>query len=147
MKLFTFKNTVIGSVLGSFLLFGAIGSANAQNYNDEYRQWQEAQRRAQAELDALAETGLSMASMAGATPYVDAILLETLRWHPPAPLGRYSCSGVEMRGTDRRRNGGFPHVLSQDDTYNGYFIPPGTAVLVNVWCAPHPSVPDFGFHL
>jgi hypothetical protein len=49
MKLFTLKNTVIGSILGSFLLFGAIGSANAQNYNDEYRQWQEAQRRAQQE--------------------------------------------------------------------------------------------------
>lgn len=49
MKLFTLKNTVIGSILGSFLLFGAIGSASAQNYNDEYRQWQEAQRRAQDE--------------------------------------------------------------------------------------------------
>ena len=49
MKLFTLKNTVIGSILGSFLLFGAIGSASAQNYNDEYRQWQEAQRRAQEE--------------------------------------------------------------------------------------------------
>ena len=49
MKLFNLKNTVIGSILGSFLLFGAIGSANAQNYNDQYRQWQEAQRRAQQE--------------------------------------------------------------------------------------------------
>ena len=49
MKLFTLKNTVIGSILGSFLLFGAIGSATAQNYNDEYREWQEAQRRAQQE--------------------------------------------------------------------------------------------------
>lgn len=49
MKLFTLKNTVIGSILGSFLMFGAIGSASAQNYNDQYRQWQEAQRRAQNE--------------------------------------------------------------------------------------------------
>ena len=49
MKLFTLKNTVIGSILGSFLLFGAIGSANAQSYNDEYREWQQAQRRAQQE--------------------------------------------------------------------------------------------------
>ena len=39
----------MGSILGSFLMFGAIGSANAQNYNDQYRQWQEAQRRAQQE--------------------------------------------------------------------------------------------------
>jgi hypothetical protein len=49
MKLFTLKNTLVGSILGSFLLFGAIGSASAQNYNNEYRQWQEAQRRAQRE--------------------------------------------------------------------------------------------------
>src|SRR5688572_21155495 len=49
MKLFTLKNTVIGSILGSFLLFGAIGSASAQDYNDEYREWQQAQRRAQEE--------------------------------------------------------------------------------------------------
>ncbi len=49
MKLLTLKRTVIGSIVGSFLLFGAIGSASAQYYNDEYRQWQEAQRRAQQE--------------------------------------------------------------------------------------------------
>jgi hypothetical protein len=49
MKLFNLKNTVIGSIVGSFLLFGAIGSASAQNYNEEYREWQAAQRRAQEE--------------------------------------------------------------------------------------------------
>lgn len=49
MKLFTLKNTLIGSILGSFLFFGAVGTASAQNYNDEYREWQEAQRRAQEE--------------------------------------------------------------------------------------------------
>jgi flagellar biosynthesis/type III secretory pathway protein FliH len=49
MKLFTLKNTLIGSILGSFILLGAIGTASAQNYNDEYREWQEAQRRAQEE--------------------------------------------------------------------------------------------------
>ena len=57
MKLFTLKNTVMGSILGSFLLFGAIGSANAQSYNDEYRQWQEAQRRAQEEYRNYQRTG------------------------------------------------------------------------------------------
>lgn len=50
MKLFSLKNTVAGSVLTSFLLLGAVGLVNAQNYyNDEYREWQEAQRRAQEE--------------------------------------------------------------------------------------------------
>lgn len=49
MKLFSFRNTVIGSILSSFLLFGAVGLASAQNYNDEYREWQQAQQRAQEE--------------------------------------------------------------------------------------------------
>ncbi len=38
----------MGSLLGSFLLLGAIG-VSAQNYNEEYREWQQAQRRAQEE--------------------------------------------------------------------------------------------------
>jgi hypothetical protein len=29
---------------------------------------------------------------------------------------------------------GAPHVLTQDDEYNGYFIPAGTAVFPNHWC-------------
>jgi|SRR5215207_10288890 len=47
--MFNLKNVVIGSVLGSFLLFGAAGTTTAQRYNDDYREWQEAQRRAQEE--------------------------------------------------------------------------------------------------
>ena len=49
MKLFSLKSTVIGSILGSFILLGAVGTANAQNYNEEYREWQQAHRRAQEE--------------------------------------------------------------------------------------------------
>lgn len=49
MKLFSFRNAVAGSIVGLFLMFGAVGSASAQNYNEEYREWQEAQRRAQEE--------------------------------------------------------------------------------------------------
>jgi hypothetical protein len=49
MKLFTLKNAVIGSLLGTFIFLGAVVNASAQNYNEEYREWQEAQRRAQEE--------------------------------------------------------------------------------------------------
>ncbi len=49
MKLFSLRNTVIGSIVGGFIFLGAVGQASAQNYNDEYREWQEAQRRAQEE--------------------------------------------------------------------------------------------------
>lgn len=48
MKLFNLRNLAVGSILGSFMLLGA-ASANAQNRNEEYREWREAQRRAQEE--------------------------------------------------------------------------------------------------
>lgn len=49
MKLFSLKNTIVGSILTSFVLLGAVGLASAQNYNEEYREWQRAQRQAQEE--------------------------------------------------------------------------------------------------
>lgn len=47
-------------------------------------------------------------------PYVDALVEETLRW------GGFSFIGV-------------PHCTSEDDYYNGYFIPKGALVLANIW--------------
>ena len=49
MKLFTLKNALVGSALGLFVFLGAAGTASAQNRNEEYREWQAAQRRAQEE--------------------------------------------------------------------------------------------------
>lgn len=42
-------------------------------------------------------------------PYVKAMLFETLRWIPAAPLG-------------------VPHCNTADDEYNGYVIPRGTVL-------------------
>jgi len=39
-------------------------------------------------------------------PYIEAIIREALRWRPPAPTA-------------------LPHTSTQDDHYNGYFIPKG----------------------
>jgi len=39
-------------------------------------------------------------------PYIDAIYHEVLRYSPPIPLG-------------------IPHGLTEDDFYNGYFLPKG----------------------
>ncbi|KAG2080717.1 cytochrome P450 [Suillus discolor] len=47
-------------------------------------------------------------------PYLDAILREVLRWYPPFPLG-------------------IPHATSNDDVYDGHFIPKGAMVMVNQW--------------
>lgn len=50
-------------------------------------------------------------------PYLRAILLETLRWRPIVPFG-------------------VPHVLSTDDTYEGYDIPKGTMCITVSVCDP-----------
>ncbi|CAN6196088.1 unnamed protein product [Urochloa humidicola] len=46
--------------------------------------------------------------------YIEAIIKETMRMHPPAPMLA-------------------PHLCREDASINGYDIPAGTIVLVNVW--------------
>ncbi|TFK65823.1 cytochrome P450 [Pluteus cervinus] len=49
-----------------------------------------------------------------ALPYIEAIYREMLRWKPVLPLG-------------------VPHKSTEDDHYNGYFVPKGSIVLSNIW--------------
>jgi len=46
--------------------------------------------------------------------YVEAIYREVLRWMPPLPIS-------------------VPHRSTEDDIYQGYFIPKGTTILANIW--------------
>ncbi|KAJ6014461.1 hypothetical protein N7540_009052 [Penicillium herquei] len=50
----------------------------------------------------------------GKLEYMRACMNEILRWRPIAP-------------------GGVPHMLTKDDTYEGYFIPKGTIMFMNTW--------------
>ncbi len=43
-------------------------------------------------------------------PYIEAIYREVLRWKPPVPMG-------------------VSHRATKDDTYKGYFIPEGLALI------------------
>ncbi|KAG1846126.1 cytochrome P450 [Suillus tomentosus] len=73
------------------------------------------QRRAQAEIDSvIGRDRLPTFEDRTSLPYVEAVLRETFRWQPIAPLG-------------------VPHATSSDDTYDGYFIPKGTTVTCNIW--------------
>lgn len=48
-------------------------------------------------------------------PYIRALVKEVLRWRPVAVLG------------------GTPHASTEDDYYNGHYIPSGTTVIGNSW--------------
>ena len=75
----------------------------------------EAQKKAQAELDAVVGSHrLPDFSDEPALPYVCALVKECLRWHAVLPLA-------------------VPHRLIEDDNYRGYHIPKGTVVIPNVW--------------
>jgi cytochrome P450 len=55
-------------------------------------------------------------------PYIRAVVKETFRWRPVAVLG------------------GTPHANTEDDYYNGYFIPKGSTILGNLWAVSPPLV-------
>lgn len=71
-------------------------------------------KKAQAELDAIVGTKrLPTFSDRPNLPYLEALFTELLRWHCPAPM--------TLRCT------------RSDDTYEGYIIPKGSYVVVNIW--------------
>ncbi|KJZ70820.1 hypothetical protein HIM_09779 [Hirsutella minnesotensis 3608] len=47
-------------------------------------------------------------------PYIEAIVQEACRWNPTAPLG-------------------FPHMVSEETTYDGYRIPKGAILFPGIW--------------
>jgi len=73
------------------------------------------QRKAQAELDTVVgRDRMPTLADAPSLPYVGAVIKETLRWRPVLPLG-------------------VPHAATEDDWYEGMFIPKGTICLANSW--------------
>ncbi|KAI0763603.1 CyP450 monooxygenase [Trametes elegans] len=85
----------------------------------------DAQRKAQAELDTVVGPGrLPDYDDSDTLVYVNALIRELLRWHIVAPLL-------------------LPHLTIEDDVLDGYLIPAGTAISVNVWAMLHdPDVYD-----
>lgn len=77
------------------------------------------QRKAQAELDSVVgQDRLPTFSDKEHLPYVNAIILEVLRWRPVIAAG-------------------IPHAVTQDDEYLGYRIPKGSVVVANSWALGH----------
>ncbi|KAI0002554.1 cytochrome P450 [Russula compacta] len=78
----------------------------------------EAQKHAQAELDAVLGDRLPTFADKDELPYVTAIMKEVLRWIPVLPLA-------------------VPHRAINADQYKGYYIPAGASVLGNAWAILH----------
>jgi cytochrome P450 len=79
----------------------------------------DAQRKAQDEIDRVIGKGRWPAMVdRPRMPYVEALFLEVLRWHPVAPLG-------------------VPHRLTRDDTWGSYTLPKGSTVISNIWAMGH----------
>jgi cytochrome P450 len=75
----------------------------------------ETQARAHAELDAVVgRARLPTFDDLTRLPYIRAMVKEVLRWRPAGPLGA-------------------PHRSTEDDWYEGMFIPNGTICIANLW--------------
>jgi cytochrome P450 len=72
-------------------------------------------QRAQAEIDGVTEQErLPTFDDWDRLPYINAIILEVLRYNTVTPLG-------------------LPHGVAQDDVYNGMLLPKGSMVCANLW--------------
>ncbi|EKM77719.1 hypothetical protein AGABI1DRAFT_114997 [Agaricus bisporus var. burnettii JB137-S8] len=78
----------------------------------------EVQKKGQAELDKVLNGRLPEANDSPSLPYINAMVKETLRWELVIPLA-------------------VPHVATDADEYNGYYIPKGTIVMGNSWSFMH----------
>jgi cytochrome P450 len=74
----------------------------------------EAQRKAQEEIDRVCGDRMPELEDEPNMQYVRGTVKESLRWMPTAVLG-------------------MPHAVTEDDEYNGYRIPKGATVILNVW--------------
>jgi hypothetical protein len=95
----------------------------------------EVQRKAQEEIDrVIGNSRLPDDVEQDDLPYVQAVLKEVLRWHPVTPLSTSLLSSVQ--NTNTTAHPGVAHRVTQSDVYEGYFIPAGSIIIPNVWCAP-----------
>jgi len=81
----------------------------------------EVQKKAQAELDAVVGPDrLPLFSDRSSLTYINAMVKESMRWQLVLPLA-------------------IPHMSTDDDEYDGYFIPKGSIVIGNGWSILHDS--------
>jgi hypothetical protein len=85
----------------------------------------EIQSRAQEEIDAVTgRVRLPGFEDRPRLPFVDAICKEVLRWRPALPLGEFSIN-PSITYSKASRATAVPHAATEDNVYEGLFIPKG----------------------
>ena len=95
----------------------------------------EVQKKAQAEIDAvIGPDRLPNFQDRPSLPFINAVVKESLRWHVAAPLGVFCLFCLLC--TILTDSEAIPHMATNDDEYDGYYIPKGTLVIGNAWSVP-----------
>ncbi|KAF5329779.1 hypothetical protein D9619_009098 [Psilocybe cf. subviscida] len=113
------ETTIAQNVAATAYLSGSDTTISAiQSFFLAMAMYPDVQKKAQAELDAvIGPQKLPEFVDRPSLPYVNALVMETLRWQLVLPL--------------------VPHRATEDDVYRGYFIPKGSVVLGNGWAVQH----------
>ena len=91
----------------------------------------EVQKKAQAEIDAvIGPNRLPDFKDRPSLPYINAVPKKVMHWHLVTPLGEVFSSS---RFIPLTRPLAIPHMSTNDDEYDGYYIPKGTIVFGNSW--------------
>ncbi|EAU86764.1 cytochrome P450 [Coprinopsis cinerea okayama7 len=116
----THKKKVIQETAATFFVGGSDTTVSSLNtFILAMTCYPEVQAKAQKELDrVLGPNALPDFGDEESLPYISAIVKEVLRWQTVTPLA-------------------IPHYLTEDDEYNGYFLPKGSVVVGNAWAMLH----------
>ena len=94
----------------------------------------EVQKKAQAEIDSVVGPNrLPDFHDRSSLPYIDAVVKESSRWNLVLPFGRLFV--IIFITTIPTSSEGVPHMSTNDDEYNGFYIPKGTIMIGNAWLA------------